>query len=147
MAGIESLEETGMLMLGCCRAGQGYSSSPEEPLCVPVCVCVCVRACMRACLRAPYMCLYVLCPCSFSCVCINIIASHPQDCCPVSLGPKACWLQQHYNILQRGLSSQFSSLIYCYSQQLSQPICKDEISEPQRKRKDFIQCQEKHHGA
>lgn len=123
---------------GSCRAGHGYSSSPEEPLCV----CVCVHGYM--CSHVHYM---TVCACSFSFVCMTIIASYQQYSCPANLGPKACWLQQHFNILQHGLSSQFSPLIYCYSQQLSQPICKDKIFETQRMRKDFIWCQEKHHRA
>ncbi len=101
-----------------------------------LCVCVCVHV--------HYM---TVCACSFSFVCMNIIAFYPQYSCPASSGPKACWLQQHFNILQLGLSSQFSPLIYCYSQQLSQPICGDKISETQRMRKDFIWCQERHHRA
>ena len=119
---------------GSCRAGQGYSYSPKETF--SVCT-VYVFACA-------HMMVYA---CSFLRVCMNIIASHLQYSCLVSLGLKACWLQQHFNILQCGLSSQFSPLIYCCSQQLSQPICRDEISETRRMRKDFIWCQGKHHRA
>lgn len=111
---------------GCCRAGQGYSSSPKELVCLYV---LYMRACM--CLHVHIWCMQF-----FMYAWTSVLLSC--CCCPASLGPKACWLQQHVNILQRGLSSQLSSLIYCYSQQLSQPICRDKIFEPQRMRKNCI---------
>lgn len=105
--------------------------------------------------RRLFICVQVLL-CMYDYVCMKfLMRMHEHYCflpavqysCPATWALNACWLQQHFNILQRGLSSQFSSLIYCYSQQLSQPICKDVIFKPQRIRKGFICCQERHHRA
>lgn len=118
---------------GSCRAGQGYSSLPKEAFYL------CVGAFVHVWLRVHEV-SHV-----YAWTLLLLTRSTVQLFC--YLGLNACWLQQHFNILQRGLSSQFSSLIYCYSQQLSQPICKDVIFKPQRIRKDFICCQERHHRA